>query len=222
VSWIGRPEWPRERLWFWRLGFPPVHAIATAIVPIRVEGLENLPQRGPYILVSNHISWYDPPAIEFALRIPIRFMGKRELFAVPVIGFVLRAIGSFPVRRGESDRRALEMALRVLEAGQPLGYFPEGTRSRDGVLHRAKPGIAFLARRSGAPIVPIGVSGTPEMRIRVPPRSDVVVRVGAPFTIDDLGGRLLDDQALADAIMRRVAALLPSQMRGVYAEHDRP
>jgi 1-acyl-sn-glycerol-3-phosphate acyltransferase len=221
VSWIGQPEWPRERLWLWRVGFPPVRALATTLVPMRVEGREHVPVRGPYILVSNHISWYDPPAIEFALRAPIRFMGKRELFAVPVIGFVLRAIGSFPVRRGESDRRALETALRVLEAGQPLGYFPEGTRSRDGILHRAKPGIAFLARRSGAPLVPIGVTGTPEMRIRVPPRSDVVVRVGPPVTIDDLGGRSLDDQALADAIMRRIAALLPSHMRSVYGEDGR-
>jgi 1-acyl-sn-glycerol-3-phosphate acyltransferase len=218
VSWIGRPEWPQERLWLWRAGFPLVRAVATALFPLRVEGLEHLPPRGPYILVSNHLSWYDPPAMEFALRIPIRYMAKRELFSVPVLGLVIRGIGNFPIRRGESDRRALETALRVLEAGQPLGYFPEGTRSRDGVLHRAKPGIAFLARRSGAPLVPIGLSGTPEMRIRVPPRSDIVVRVGPPVTIDDLGGRGVDDQALADAVMRRVAELLPDAMRGPYGE----
>ena len=217
MSWIGRPETPREQLWLWKIGFPPVRAVATALLPIRVEGREHLPADGGYILVANHINWYDPPAIEFALGIPIRYMAKRELFAVPLIGLILRGIGNFPVRRGESDRRALETALRVLEAGQPLGFFPEGTRSKDGVLHRAKPGIAFLARRSGAPLVPVAISGTPQAAIRVPPRTDIVVRVGPSFTIADLEGRALDDQALADAIMERVATLLPSHMRGVYS-----
>lgn len=218
MSWIGRPEWPTERLWLWRLAFQPVRALATALVPIRVEGLQNLPRNGPYIVVANHISWYDPPAIEFALRVPVRYMAKREIFEWPVLGFVVRGIGNFPVRRGESDRRAVETALRVLAAGQPLGFFPEGTRSRDGVLHRAKSGIAFLARRSGVPLLPIGVAGTQQAGIRLPPRSDIVVRVGPAFGLGDLAGvDPAKDQDVADAIMRRIAALLPPQMRGAYA-----
>lgn len=220
MSWIARPDSPRDRLWLWRLGFPPVRAVATALFPIRLEGRENVPARGAYILASNHISWLDPPIIEFALGAPIRYMAKRELFAVPLLGFVLLAIGNFPVRRGESDRRALDTALRVLRAGEPLGFFPEGTRSKDGVLRRAKPGIAFLARRSGVPLVPVAVTGTPQARLRLPPGADITVRVGAPFTLEDLDGRTMDDQAVADAVMRRVAALLPSHMRGVYASSD--
>jgi len=216
MSWMGRPEWPRERLWVWRLGFGPVRAIVTALVPIRVEGREHLPATGGYIVAANHISGYDPPAIEFALRTPVRFMGKQELFQVPLLGGFLRAIGNFPVRRGASDREALETALRVVEAGQPLGFFPEGTRSKDGRLRRARPGIAFLARRSGAPIVPVAVMGTPRAGIRLPPRSDIVVRIGEPFTAADLGAGARDDQALADAIMRRVAGLLSPEMRGIY------
>ncbi len=222
MSWIARPETPRDRLWVWNIGFPPVRAVATALVPIRVEGREHLPATGPYILVSNHISMYDPFAIEFALGVPIRYMAKRELFVVPVLGFILRAIGNFPVRRGESDRRALETALRVLQAGQPLGFFPEGTRSKDGSLRRGKPGIGFLARRSGASMVPVAVTGTPQAGVRIPPRGDIVVRVGPPFTLADLDGRALDDQALADAIMERIAEMLPPRMRGAYGQHDRP
>lgn len=217
---FARPDLPRERLWLWRVGYPVVRAIATAVLPVRLEGGEHVPARGAYILVSNHIHWYDPPAIEFALRIPVRFMAKRELFAVPVIGFALRASGKFPVRRGEGDRRALETALSVLAAGQPVGFFPEGTRSKDLRLGRAKPGIAFLARRSGAPLLPVAVTGTRETGLRLPPSRDVVVHVGPPFTVADVGGGGLDDQALADRIMERVALLLPSHMRGVYGRGE--
>jgi 1-acyl-sn-glycerol-3-phosphate acyltransferase len=217
VTWLGQPDLPAERLWLWQIGFPPVRAIALLLAPIRVEGREDLPARGPYILVSNHISWYDPPAIEFALGLAIRYMAKAEVFKTPLIGGILHGIGNFPVRRGEADRGALETALRVLAAGQPLGFFPEGTRSRDGTLRRAKPGIGFLARRSGATLVPLAISGTPRAGFPVLPRGRIVLRVGKPFQLADLGANR-DDQAVADGIMRRVAALLPSHMRGVYAE----
>ncbi len=216
MTWIGRPDLPSERLWVWQIGFPPVRALALLLAPIRVEGRENVPARGPFILVSNHISWYDPPAIEFALGLPIRYMAKVELFRVPLIGGILYAIGNFPVRRGEADRGALETALRVLAAGQPLGFFPEGTRSRDGGLRRAKPGVAFLARRSGAPLVPLAIRGTPRAGFPVLPRGRIVVRVGEPFGLADLGA-VGDDQEVAHAIMRRVASLLPYEMRGAYA-----
>lgn len=216
MSWIGRPDTPRERLWLWRFGFRPVRRIWTAFLPLRVEGRENVPAAGPYIIVANHISWLDPPVIEFALGVPVRYMAKREVFEVPLIGFVLRALGNFPVRRGESDRRALETALGVLAAGQPLGFFPEGTRSKDASLRRAKPGIAFLARRSGAPILPVAVMGTPDIRLRIPPRADALVRIGRLVPLPELGSPAADDQELADAIMRRVAVLLPEQMRGAY------
>lgn len=201
----------------WRIAFRPVHRVVTALVPIRVEGRDLLPRDGPYIVAADHISWLDPPIIEFALEIPIRYMGKREVFAVPVLGGVLRALGNFPVRRGESDRRALEAALAVLRDGGPLGYFPEGTRSRDGRLRRAKPGVGFLARRSGAPIVPVAITGTSTMRA-LPPWQEIHVRVGRPFSLADLGASGGDDQAAADAIMRRVAEMLPAAMRGAYAE----
>lgn len=221
MSWIGEPHWPRERLWLWRLGFPAVCAVATTLVPIRVEGREHLPARGGYILASNHISWYDPPAIEFGLRLPVRYMAKREVFAWPIVGGIVRGIGCFPIRRGEADRRALETALAVVEAGQPLGFFPEGTRSKDGALRRARPGIGFLARRSGAPIVPLAVTGTRDVGFKVPLRTDVVIRIGGPFRARDVPGvERMDDQELADAVMRRVAELLPAEMRGPYASRD--
>jgi 1-acyl-sn-glycerol-3-phosphate acyltransferase len=193
-----------------------VRALAAFLAPWRLEGAENIPRRGGYILVANHINWKDPPWIEFALGRAIRYMGKQELFETPIIGFLLRAIGAFPVRRGEADRRALQMALAVIAAGQPLGLFVEGHRSESGQLIRGRPGAAYVAARSGALIVPLAVSGTRGARLGAFWRRDIVIRVGKPFRAADLDVKADDQQALVDAIMRRVAVLMPPEQRGVY------
>jgi 1-acyl-sn-glycerol-3-phosphate acyltransferase len=212
----GAPVLPEEQLWLWRIGFPIVRALAAVAAPWRLEGAENVPRSGGYILVANHINWKDPPWIEFALGRAIRYMGKRELFETPVIGYVLRGIGAFPVRRGEADRGALQTALAVVAAGQPLGFFPEGHRSDSGQLIRARPGVAYVGQRSGAPMIPLAVSGTRGARLGAFWRRDILIRVGTPFRIEDLDVKPDDPQAVADGIMRRVAALLPPAMRGVY------
>ena len=211
------PVLPQERLWLWRAGFPIVRAFAGLLAPWRIEGAERVPRSGPFIVVANHVNWKDPPWIEFALGRAIRYMAKRELFAVPVLGFTLRGIGCFPVRRGAADRAALAQALAVLAAGQPLGFFPEGHRSESGRMIRAHTGISFLAQRSGAPIVPVAVTGTRDSRIGRFWRRDILLRVGDPFQVRDLDADAEDAQSMADAIMRRVAALLPASLRGVYA-----
>ena len=210
------PVLPEEKLWLWRLGFPPVRALAAFLAPWRLEGAENIPRNGGYILVANHINWKDPPWIEFALGHAIRYMGKQELFETPIIGFLLRAIGAFPVRRGEGDRRALQMALAVVAAGQPLGLFVEGHRSESGQLIRGRPGVAYLAQRSGAPIVPLAVSGTRRARLGAFWRRDILIRVGPPFRVSEIDAKADDQQALADGIMRRIAVLMPPEQRGVY------
>lgn len=218
VALLGGPTWPQERLWLWRILFPPLRMACAILYPMRVSGRSFRPDDGAYIVVANHTNWLDPPVIEFALGAAIRFMAKEEAFETPVLGGLMHAKGCFPVRRGEADRRALQICLRVLAAGRPLGFFPEGTRSRDGVMRRGHPGIGFLAVRSGAPILPVAVVGTHRRAILGPRRGRIEVRIGAPFLAADLvpPGRR-DEQALTDAIMTRVAALLPSEMRGVYA-----
>lgn len=216
---LGGPTWPQERLWLWRILFPPLRALTALFHPMRVTGRAHLPRTGAYIVVANHIGWLDPPIIEFALGVAVRFMAKEEAFDTPVLGGLMRAKGCFPVRRGAADRRALQTSLRVLAAGRPLGFFPEGTRSRDGILGRAHPGIGFLAARSGAPILPVGIVGTSDRRIFGPNRGHIEVRIGPAVVASELQppGRR-DEQALTDAIMRRVAALLPAEMQGLYAE----
>lgn len=208
------PETPQEQLYIWRLGFPILRAVALFFAPMRVIGIENVPAQGPYILVANHISWLDPEWIAWAVRRPVRYMAKEELFEWFFVGGLLRVIACFPVKRGASDRRAFVTALRVLEAKQVLGFFPEGHRSEKGTMIRAHPGIAGIALRSGAPLVPVGVTGGKGAFGRFWRRS-LTLRFGEPFHAKDLGES--EPQAVADAIMRRVAALLPEQMRGVYA-----
>jgi 1-acyl-sn-glycerol-3-phosphate acyltransferase len=212
------PEWPVERLWLWRLLFPPIRATVLALVHIRVEGRENLPQSGPYIIVSNHINWKDPPLISIALDLSVRYMAKIQAFGYPLLGYIVRATGAFPVRRGEGDRRALVTALRVLGGGQILGFFPEGHRSENGALQRGKPGVGFIASRfPDAPLVPIAMIGTKQSLLRLIFRGHAVLRVGRTFRLADLSDEdRHDEQAVTDAVMRRIASLLPNENRGVY------
>jgi 1-acyl-sn-glycerol-3-phosphate acyltransferase len=212
------PEWPAERLWLWRLLFPPIRTIVLALVHVRVEGRDHLPKSGPYILVSNHINWKDPPLISIALDLSVRYMAKIQAFSYPLLGYIVRATGAFPVRRGEGDRRALVTALRVLGGGQILGFFPEGHRSESGALQRGKPGVGFLASRlPDVVLVPIAMIGTKQSLLRLMFGSHAVLRVGRPFRIADLTEEeRRDEQALTDAVMRRIASLLPDEMRGVY------
>ena len=211
------PTQPESKLWIWRVLFPPIRAIVLRYIKVDVYGREHVPEHGPYLLVMNHINWTDPPITSLALGTSIRWMAKAEVFHWPIIGFLLRGIGNFPVRRGESDRRAIVMALRVLQSGLPLGVFPEGHRSEDRALLRGQPGVALLATRTDALIVPCGIVGTPGA-LRPIGRSHAELHFGAPFRVKDLPAEeRKDHQAIADAIMRRIAAQLPASMRGVYA-----
>ncbi len=204
-----------DELLLWRVLFPLVRGLGFFLVPVRVEGREHLPRSGSYLLVSNHLSWIDPPWLEFVVGRPIRYLGKRELFRVPVLGWLLLQSGVFPIDRDSADRGALRRALSFLANGEVVGIFPEGHRSRTGSLLRARPGVVFIARRSGALIVPVAFDGSDRARLGRFWRRDVTIRFGAPFRTVDVAAA--DERALTDAVMRRIAALLPSERRGPYA-----
>ncbi len=200
-----------------------------AITRISIEGaLDELPRIGPLIIASNHASNLDVPVIGSWL-IPrlgrrIQWLGKKELFEWPVIGWVAANGGVHPVDRGAADVEAFRLAQRILDEGHVLFVFPEGTRSPDGALQAARDGVALLALRTGAPIVPLGIAGSqgvwPKGQRLPHPGGRVTVRVGKPFRPAELlppGTSRTAAKGLTTAmIMGRIAALLPPDQRGIH------
>jgi 1-acyl-sn-glycerol-3-phosphate acyltransferase len=198
---------------------------------VRIEGaLDEVPRTGPLIIAANHASNLDPVVLASSLmpKLGRRFqwLGKRELFDWPVVGWMARNGGVHAVDRASADVEAYRLAKRILDDGHALFVFPEGTRSRDGALQPARDGAAVLALRTGAPIVPIAIAGSYERWPRgqkIPhPGGRVTVRVGRPFRLADELPADLDRKSATpmatDLIMRRIAALLPEPLRGPYGD----
>lgn len=179
-----------------------------------VQGLENFPPDGAVIIACNHVTNFDVFPMQLSLPRPVFYMGKAELFKFPLLDWAFRQVGAFPVRRGEKDQWAMLHARRVLENGQTLGMFPEGTRNKGRGLGVAKTGTARLAIETGSPIVPMVVIGSDKFFERFPRRTDVTVKLLPPLTPHPGDTPL----ALTDRLMFGMAAVLPEDMRGVYAE----
>jgi 1-acyl-sn-glycerol-3-phosphate acyltransferase len=187
----------------------------------KVEGLENVPPQGPAILMINHIAFVDPIAVLHVLPRNIVPMAKIEVYEYPFIGIFPRIWGVIPVRREEVDRRAIQQALDVLQAGEIVLVAPEGTRHDE--LQDGKVGVAYLASRSGAPVVPVAIDGSPgfpclrfKRRWRGP---GITIRFGRPFryrTDFHRAGRDLL-RHMTDEALYVLAAILPENRRGVYA-----
>jgi 1-acyl-sn-glycerol-3-phosphate acyltransferase len=130
---------------------------------VRVRGEENLPATGGYVIAPSHRSMMDIPFISWLTPRRIRYMGKQQLFSVPVLGPAFRALGGFPVNRDGTDRKALRDAIGMLHDGEPLLVYPEGTRQHGPKIAELEPGAAYLSLRAGAPIVPVGIAGSEEI-----------------------------------------------------------
>ena len=127
---------------------------------IRVVGKHRVPQDGPVVVCSNHISEYDPPLIGISVDRDMSFFAKSELFKIPVLGYLISHLNAFPVERGKSDRAALKKSIEVLGEGNMLCMFPEGSRSNSGKLQDLQQGASFVAVKSGAKIVPAAIKGS--------------------------------------------------------------
>ena len=187
-----------------------------------VEGREAVPPRGRLLVVSNHLANADPPVLVAAMPRMVHFLGHEGLFRNPIAAAVFRAWGVHPVARGRGDAAAMRWALRALDREEAVGLFPEGTRSPGG-MRKALSGIAYIAMKSQAPVLPVGITGTE----RIPGYwrmafafHKIRVTIGSPFTLPLVEGTLdrpvLD--SLTEMVMLRIAALLPEGYRGVYGK----
>ena len=219
-----------DRSAFVRLTHATGRVLVRCLTHARIEGLArpDLPRTGPLIIASNHLSNADPVLIGSyvspALGRNVHWLGKEEALHWPIVGWAMIQNGVFGIRRGAADIEAFRLAKRILDEGHVLVVFPEGTRSRTGGLAEAKDGLAILALRTGAPILPIGIAGTdhvwPRGRGLPRPGGTVSLCVGAPFTLPEPpkgAGRRAAQHAATQEVMCRIAELLPAANRGVYA-----
>ena len=184
---------------------------------VHIEGRENVPKDGGLLVISNHIASADPPILGAKFPRPLHFMAKIEWFKSPVAGFLGRQFLCFPVVRHTADRSALRYTLHLLERGQAVCIYPEGTRAEDARIHPVEAGVGFLARRSGAPILPVAMWGTenvlPAKGTHWPRAADCYMVFGKPFHLPRAD---MTNQEAADHMMSRVAEMLPSAYRGAF------
>jgi 1-acyl-sn-glycerol-3-phosphate acyltransferase len=212
-----------------------VTRLALSIWRPRIEGLENLPAKGPVIIASNHLSFIDSILIPMIAPRRVVFMAKAEYWTTPGIkGLFMKGfftgIGALPIERGEhrGAQAVLDTALEVVESGVAFGIYPEGTRSRDGRLYRARVGVGWLALKSGAPVVPVGLIGTPDLLpvgAKLPRFKRVTVRFGEPILaaeVDFPGAVAAENararRAVADAVVDAIGKLTGQEYAGVYNE----
>src|SRR5438270_3500631 len=213
-------------------GVNPVvyRVLRTLLVPafliyLRMEriGREHLPNEGPLLLASNHRSFLDPFVIGTMARRPVYYMAKRELFEKRWQAWILASLGAFPIDRGAGDGDAMRTARAILERGDCVVVFPEGTRVRRGPLGEPRRGVGRLALETGAPVVPIAVIGTEAVRRgwRIRPRK-VRIRAGRPLLFPSTRR---SSPALATAVTDRIWACVRLQwdwLGGAKAAPDRP
>ena len=168
----------------WAVGRLIIGTWVRVVARLRVYGAERVPRQGGVVLAFNHFHWVDPPAFGAASPRTVYFMAKIEAHRVPGLGQLIRAFGTFSVRRGESDREAVRLMRQIVRDGHALGLFVEGTRQRSGRPGTAQPGAAMVAIQEGVPVVCAAVHGTETWKLGN--FHPVSVAWGEPMTFEDL------------------------------------
>ena len=166
----------------------------------KIKGKENRKQDGPLIIMANHTSVLDPPIVGCIMNRQVHFMAKEELFKNPIFRRFLKGIGTFPVRRGKPDRKALKNAFKLLNNDKVICIFPEGTRHSPDNLGKAKAGAVMIALKSQAPILPVGIINTKN-------KKKLKISIGEPFTLDQYYDRKVkrdERKEVGNIIMDRI------------------
>jgi 1-acyl-sn-glycerol-3-phosphate acyltransferase len=211
--------------WVYYFGRGLIRSAMPFVSRWEIKGRENVPARGPLLIVCNHLHIADPPIVAASIPLKLVFMAKEELWESRWSRFWVKNFGAFPVRRGGLERETIRAAEKWIKRGVSVVVFPEGGRSPSPGLRQALPGAALMAWRLKVPILPVGIAGTDKFK-RVGwsflhhPR--VTVTIGRPFS-PPMDGNLTREQRqeITDTIMNNIAALLPPPYRGVYAGEGR-
>jgi 1-acyl-sn-glycerol-3-phosphate acyltransferase len=205
---------------------PAFRLLLRILSPIHISGVENVPRSGAYIIAINHVSLYEAPFIVAFWPVAVEAAGAADIWNRKGQSLLVRLYGGIPVHRGEYDRRLFETMQAVLASGRPLLIAPEGGRSHTPGMQPALPGIGFLIEKTGAPVVPVGITGATDdylQRALRGERPPLAMNIGAPlrFSTPKAAGdtRRTHRQQAVDRVMTAIAALLPSEYRGVYADH---
>ena len=188
-----------------------------------VRGMENFPKKGPAVVVINHLGDADAVLLAASIPLPIDGMGKIELNEHWLVGPIFRTYGIIFIHRGQPDRKAIRAALDGLAEGRMIALAPEGRQALDGKLEEGTDGAAFLAMRSGAPIVPIAMTGTENEKIynhKWWRRAPVTLSVGKPFKLQEQADRHKMLREGTHQIMEALASLLPESYLGNYKRNE--
>ncbi|MBC8254628.1 MAG: 1-acyl-sn-glycerol-3-phosphate acyltransferase [Ardenticatenia bacterium] len=234
----------RRRLFRWSVR-SLMQAIMRTVSDCRIEGIDEIPAEGPLLVVMNHLGLLDAPLLLARFPRPLDAVMLDQMVEMPVLGKLLRWYGVIPVRRDHFDRQVLQRALAVLRGGRALAIAPEAGVSDSGALRQSRAGVAYLAVESRAPLLPVAITGTEKIHgmwdaaagklslrgldhlafwRREHPRLELKVTFGRPFTLEAVEKSWREKRralrAATDEIMGQVAALLPSQYRGVYLDRE--
>ncbi len=189
---------------------------------VKVEGLDNVPPSGGYLVSSNHLSIIDPPFVIAFWPVALEAAGAVDILERPFQGDLMRLYGGMSVHRGQADRVLLDEVVRRLTSGMPVFMDPEGRRSHVAGMQSAHPGVAYLAARAGVPVVPVGIIGAESATAcwRKLRRGSLRMTVGKPVPLPAVNLRSAERRdglrANTETIMRAIAALLPERYRGIY------
>ena len=218
-------NWFRGASIIYRIGILLARFCFRAFGRLEITGAEGVPRFGPLIVVSNHLSLNDPPLLVAAIPRPLYFIGKKELFSNAMFRFWMRAFHVSSFNRSAAGIDAVRVLMQNLERDRAVVIFPEGTRSPDSTLQTGMLGVVYLAMKSQAAILPVGVTGTEKFPLwRIPfPFRKMKANIGQPFTLPVIEGKPSKEvmSSMLDMVMGRIANQLPPEYRGVYAPKQR-
>lgn len=207
--------------WFW-VGLRSIaRFVFFLLLNVTLVGRQNVPKKGPFFIVSNHLSWTDVPLVPAYLSQHVIYLAKEELFKGQ-IGWLVRLLGAIPVKRGEADRQLLRASDDLLKRGKILVIFPEGHRSDNHQLIQAHAGMGMIALRAGVPVIPVAVCGSEHALKKFRPR--VTISYGEPIILRPKGAKITkeDINEATNTVMRHIAEMLPPSYRGVYGSEEAP